>query len=167
MIYQICTILSRLLPSLGAKSCTGRFKRHFPVYTESLFVFLLLPNKRRVKELLEHTLGGNFIIAALLLSFFFSRRQSVKTEKLPLPLQKLLNNGFSRSDRLHFFHQTISPDGICNIKPPQIGLLRKGDRLVQITGKINKLQRSINKSQAEKKSNSSIPDQLRCYLLPA
>lgn len=144
MMYQTHTIHSRLLPPLEAKSCTKTFKRHFPVYTKSFVFHCCQTRERNCCSALWVTPSSQ-----RLLPFSFSRRQSIKREKFPSPPQKLLNGGFLR-EPLFFAHQNISPGGICSIKPPQIGLLRKEDRLTQITGKINKLQRSINKRQAEK-----------------
>lgn len=97
IMYEIYIIHSCLLLSLGAKSCTGTFKRHLPMYIKSFFVSLLLPNKGE-KRTVETYIGWQLHNSRTSSFLLFSRRQSVKTKKLPLPLQKLLSNGFSRSN---------------------------------------------------------------------
>ena len=97
VMYETYTIHSCLLPSLGSKSCRGKFRRHVSVYTKFFFVSLVLPNKWRVKRIAETYIGWQLCNSCTSSFLLLSRRQSVKTEQLPLPLQKLLNNGFSRS----------------------------------------------------------------------
>lgn len=97
ILYEESILHSCLLPSLGAKSQTATFKRHFAVHIQSFFVFLLLPNKAE-KRIVETYVGWQLHNSSTSSFLLFPRRQSVKTKKLPLPPQKLLNNGFSRSN---------------------------------------------------------------------